>query len=120
MKIRREQYKKLKEYDIKLIDCWELGFIKTMENYGEELEKRKEKVYTEYILLEQQLKAYGKKLDTEQKEIERLLEWYKKRGTSIDDPSTTDLETVRFQMRKRNIISFTVEQVFKYWQELKK
>lgn len=115
LRVRSAQLKKIKELGFKQSDVWEFGFERILENERSELEKLRDKYYNLYIHVNTKIENFGKKLESEKAELDRLLDWYKKRGTSIDEPSAIDFDTVKFQLKKRDIHSFTVEQVFDYW-----
>lgn len=115
LRVRKDQLKKIKELGFKYIDCWEFGFERICENERPELEKLDKKYHDLYIHVHTKLENFGKKLDSEYKELDRLLDWYNKRGTSIDNPTEQDIQTVKYQIRKRNIESFNVDQIFDYW-----
>ena len=119
LRVRSEQVEKIKELGFKYSDCWEFGFERICETELEKLTEMDKKYHNLYIHVHTKLENFGKKLDGEHKELERLLKWYKKRGTSIDNPTDVDIQTVKYQIKKRDIHSFTVEQVFDYWRELK-
>lgn len=117
LRVRREQLQKIKELGFRYSDCWELGFERICENERSELEKMREKYHNLYIHVNTKLKNFGKKLDKEHSEIERLYNWYKKQNRSISNPSDQDRQALLFQMKKRDIHTFTVDQVFDYWKD---
>ena len=119
IRVRSEQLKKLDDLGYNYCDCWELGYERILENEREELVKLEKKYYDLYTHVHTKLENFGKKLESEHEELKRLLKWYKKQAhRSIDNPSDEDIQTVTYQMKKRDIHSFTVEQVFEYWRSL--
>lgn len=114
LRIRSNQYDKCKKYGWKFIDCFELGFQKKEEKILSELEKKIENVYTEYIRLKKEKEIFGTKQDNEIKELDNLRDWWELQNRSIDNPSSKDIETLKFQLNKRKIETITVEQVLNY------
>jgi len=120
LRVRREQVEKIKELGFKTSDCWELGYERICENERSELEKLDKKYHNLYIHVHTKLLSFGKRQLSENKELDDLLVWYNRRGTGIHNPTGLDVDTVKFQLVKRKIKSFTVEQVFDYWRSKEK
>lgn len=115
LRVRSEQLKKIKDLGFKYIDCWELGFERILENELEELRKLRTKYYNLYVHINTKIKNFGTKQDSEIKELDRLKDWYLKQNRSLDNPSAQDFDTLKFQMSKKKIETFTPEQVIDYW-----
>lgn len=121
LRVRREQLDKIRELGFKYIDCWELGYERICETERAELEKLVKKYHDLYIHVNTRLENFGNLLENETKELDHLLIWYNKRpNASIDNPAQLDLDTLKLQMKKREIHSFTVDQVLDYWRKNKK
>ena len=119
LRVRREQLEKIKDLGFKYSDVWEFGYERICEMERSELEKIVQKYHNLYIHAYTKLKNFGKRLESEHRELDRLLKWYTKQHRSIDNPSNQDIDTLKFQMKKRDIHSFTVGQVLEYFQENK-
>ena len=117
MRIRSGQYEKCKKNDWKLIDCFELGFQKKEENELSDLDKRIDSAYAKYIQLKKKREVFGTKQDSELKKLDILKKWFLKQNRSIDNPTSKDINALKFQMEKRKIETYTVEQVFDYWRD---
>jgi hypothetical protein len=120
LRVRREQLNKIHELGYKNIDCWELGFERICENERSELEKLVKKYHDLYTHVNTRLENFGKKLDSENAELDRLLIWFRKADRSITHPTGGDIDALRHQLKKREIHSYTVEQVLEYWRNTKK
>ena len=68
-----------------------------------------------YIHVNTKIENYGKKSESEKAELDRLKVWYLKQNRSIENPTQLDINTLTFQLKKRDISTFTVEQVFEQW-----
>ena len=119
IRIRSKQYEKIKDLGFTFADCFQLGYERICENEREELEKLDQKYYNMYIRVHTKLENFGKKLDNEQKEIQRLYEWFTKQDRDINDPNNQDIQALKLQMEKRKIHSFNVEQVIERFKEIK-
>ena len=115
LRVRREQLDKIKELGFSYIDCWELGYERILENERSELEKLAKKYHDLYLHVNTRLEQFGTKMQSENPELDRLYDWYSKRGSSITSPTEGDIDAVRFQLKRREIHSFTIDQVFEYW-----
>jgi hypothetical protein len=115
LRVRREQLNKIKELGFKNIDCWEIGYERICESERAELEKMVKKYYDLYIHVNTRLENFGKKSDSENAELDRLLIWYRKADRSLTEPTGADLDALRYQLKKKEIHTFTVDQVLEYW-----
>jgi hypothetical protein len=115
LRVCGEQLQKIRELNLNYVDCWELGYERICENERSELEKLDKKYHDLYIHYHTKLETFGRQPDTINKELDRLLEWYNKGNRNINNPSNTDLETLKLQMKKRGIRSFNVDQVIDYF-----
>ena len=105
---------KIKDLGFRYSDVWELGYERICENERELLEKLEQKYHNLYIHVHTKLENFGKKLESERDELERLYEWYIKHH-SVDNPEQRSIDTLKFQMKKRDIHSFTIDQVYTYF-----
>lgn len=70
IKISPQQKEKLKDLDIGITECFEIGYEKIMENERSELEKLVKKYHEKYILVYTKLENFDKKND--QKELNKV------------------------------------------------
>ena len=115
LRVRRKQLEKIKELGFKYSDCWDIGYERILENEYESLVKLREKYHKMYIHVNTKIENYGKKSESEKAELGRLKVWYLKQNRSIENPTQLDINTLTFQLKKRDISTFTVEQVFEQW-----
>jgi len=115
LRVRSKELEKITELGFKYSDCWQLGYERILENERSELEKLSQKYYNLYIHVNTKLENFGKKLDNEYAELDRILKWYNKQNRSITKPTDADIQALKLQLSKREIHSFTVEQVLEYW-----
>lgn len=119
IRVRSTELQKVKDLGFNYSDVWQLGFERILENERAELVKLDEKYYKMYIRVHTKLENFGKKSDSEFAELDELMKWYLKQNRSIDDPTELDINALKFQMRKRDFHSFTVEQTLDYFKKNK-
>jgi hypothetical protein len=116
LRVRSNELKKIKDLGFNYADVWQLGYERILENELSELKKLEQKYHNLYIHVHTKIENFGKKLESEQAELDRLFDWYIK-NHSIENPAQRSIEALRFQMKKRDIYSHTVEQVLDYFKE---
>ncbi len=119
--IESQQKETCKELGIKYPEIWNAGYDVKIPKTKQELKESAQKHKELYIQFEQMYI----RLDADEKKnyekLDKLLEWYKTIDLghglrrSISNPNIDDSKIVQYQLKKRKISGFTVDQVFEYW-----
>lgn len=119
LRVRSKDLKRIKEAGLKYSDIWDFGFEHFLCFEREFLKELDEKYYKMYIRVHTKLENFDDLSKSSYLKLSDLMDWYLKQDRSIEEPSQLDIDTLKLQMKKREIYGVTIDKVFEFFKENK-
>lgn len=119
LRVRSKDLKRIKDAGLKYSDIWDFGYEHFLSFEREFLKELDEKYHKMYIRVHTKLENFDDLSKSSYLKLSDLLDWYLKQDRSIEAPSQIDSDTLRLQMKKREIYGVSIDKVFEFFKENK-